>query len=220
VDDGSVAGVSGAWTVDVGWRRPPAAADVPGLLATLPAAERERAEPMAPARRAGFVAGRAVARALLGDRLGVPASDVPLTVVDHRPVLPSQLGWFLSISHSGSVVACAVARRPVGLDVEAPERPPRESLVRRMCTPAEAAEVAAATDSTAAFFRLWVRKEAVSKATGAGLDAGFGDLDVRRSRVTAGDTRWRLRDLTLDGLPAAVAAPGRWWRVRVRLLSR
>lgn len=201
--------------VVVRWCPPANGAACEALAATLPADERARAAGMAPGRRAGFVTGRTLARDLLGRRLGLAPAAVPLAVADDRPVLPPGTGWFVSITHSGPVVACAVARRPVGIDVESAADPPSESLVRRVAAPAEAEAILAAPDVSAAFLRAWVRKEAVAKAMGLGLDAGFATLDVRRSVVAAGGRVWRVRDLTLGGLPAAVAASGRWWSARV-----
>lgn len=207
-------------SIDVVWRRLPAdraGAIFAALLTRLPQPEQERSATMAGERRLAFVTARALLRDQLAARLGQRPEAVPLAVVDDRPVLPASTGLFVSISHSGPIAVCAVADGPVGIDVEAPGgRPPRPSLIRRVCTPDEAALLETAADLEPAFLRLWVRKEAVSKALGQGLDAGFGRIDVRRDTVTVGDTRWQVVDLELAGLPAAVAAPaGDDWSLRV-----
>lgn len=97
-----------------------------------------------------------------------------------------------SISHSGDtlLVAVAVGTR-VGADVEqAPfaafDSP---SLRRRMCTPGEAARASELDDESRRRYlaRLWTAKEAVVKASGAGLATNFRDLPVPVSTHPAAD---------------------------------
>lgn len=202
--------------IRVRWRTIASPTALPALLAALPEAEQRRGNGMAPARLAAYVTGRALARRMLSEQLGVRDVDVPIQLDDERPTLPSDSGLWLSISHSGQVVGCAVARRPVGFDVEQLPNPPSDSLLRRTCTPAEVKRIQAAADPLAAFARTWVRKEAVAKASGVGLGLQLDRIDVRRPlvRVDAHGT-WRVRNLTLGGMPAALAAHGAFWRSRV-----
>lgn len=98
--------------------------DLPLAVATdwLDEAERRRAAAFRlPADRDRFVLGRSMLRALLARELGVPPAAVPLAqragappelVGRHR----TRLRW--SVSHSGSIVLVALARRAVGVDVE------------------------------------------------------------------------------------------------------
>lgn len=205
-------------TVAVTWRDLPATDEMSALVRFLPPAERERRAEMAEERQRAFVGGRALARQVLGVVLGVAPQDVPIQLDGERPLLPVATGLWISISHSGPVVACAVARRPVGLDVEEPSgREPEDSLLRRVCAPREIDRVRRSGDPEAVFLRLWVRKEAVAKALGLGLDAGFPTLHVDSPLpVRAGGGRWRVRDLVVGGLPAAVAARGVGWWLQMR----
>ena len=79
-----------------------------------------------------------------------------------KPVLRDRPGLHFSLSHGGEVATCAVADRPVGVDVEGP-RPVGEALLRRYFTSAERA--------SAEPLRLWTLKESCCKMTGRGLAA-------------------------------------------------
>jgi phosphopantetheinyl transferase len=85
----------------------------------------------------------------------------------------------LSFAHSADRVACAVARHgPIGLDIEH-IRGNRAvvALARAAFGPAEVSEVEAG--GAAAFYRIWVLREALAKATGQ----GFGLLANRQDVV-------------------------------------
>lgn len=92
-----------------------------------------------------------------------------------------------NLSHTDGLALVAVARTPVGIDVER-LRPLADApgLAHRFLAPAEAAAVAArgAEARDAAFLRVWTRKEAVLKASGHGLA-----LDTRAIEVGTGPGR-------------------------------
>ncbi len=127
-----------------------------------------------PDRRLAFALGRAAARALLAERLGVPAADVPLAVgADGAPHAP---GVCVSIAHAGRgagvVAAAAVAPVAVGVDLEAivPRRP---DLWQRMLRADEHALLGAlGGPSDRSQTLLWSLKEAVLKGQRTGLRAG------------------------------------------------
>ncbi len=70
---------------------------------------------------------------------------------------------FLSLSHSGEYVACAVSERPVGVDVQK-IKPVSRLVIVRVCTAAERESLSHAADVPTAFTRLWSLKEAWRKA--------------------------------------------------------
>jgi 4'-phosphopantetheinyl transferase len=179
--------------------------------------------------RARFVAARAGLRRLLGARLGCAPSAVPI-VADARgkPGLAEGAGAPLSfsVSHSGALALVAIAAQPVGVDVEA-MRPLHDAvpLAARFFAPAERDAVARAPADARArrFLELWTAKEAVLKASGAGL-AGLPDvaLDLGPgsgiSGAMHGPGRWQVRTLAPGpGFVAAVAAP--WLPARVAVSS-
>ena len=110
------------------------------------------------------VCGEGLARELLAAALHCPPEEVILRYDAQGKPLTD--GLYLSISHSRGLAACAVADRPVGLDVELVRPAPRR--VWEHLSPEE--RVYAADD--AAFFRLWTAKEALLKCRGG----QFGQL--------------------------------------------
>lgn len=168
------------------------------------------------------VVARAALIRLVATRTGVDPARVKL---DHdargRPLLSGST-LHLSVAHSGDFVACAVAGRRVGVDIEHSDRSEADDeFARRVCSPAEREQLGELT--APALIRLWARKEAVAKALGLGLALPFDTLDVSRDTPRiAGHEAGGLRVRDLVGGPhdyaVAIATEGRWSRVRARLV--
>jgi hypothetical protein len=119
-----------------------------------------------------FAPGRKPHLAQHAERVAVAAAGAPLAVAGAAPAALGEPPDF-SISHAGPWVGCAaLARGRVGFDVEA-DRTPR------------------ATD--------WVMREALIKASGAGLRAvrEVSGLEVRDGCVDWRAARWHVRRLEL-----------------------
>jgi 4'-phosphopantetheinyl transferase len=114
-------------------------------------------------------------------------------------------GLHFNLTHARGLVAFAVARMPVGIDVEnfAMRDPPLE-VARSYFTgfEADALESLPSEAQRARFFALWTLKESWLKADGRGLSAGLEnaefDLDathrVAMVRLAADDARhWTFR---------------------------
>jgi 4'-phosphopantetheinyl transferase len=141
-----------------------------------------------------------------------------------------------SVAHSGDLVAVAVARVPVGLDIEQFDGRPRrlggdgdvDGLARLVLADAEQAALAAGPPSGRArgFLVAWTRKEAVTKATGDGLRVAFSDVvvaaDAGPPRLVSWPYHRSPRDVSLLDLDvdaryvAALAVLGRCDEVLVR----
>ena len=121
------------------------------------------------------------AYALLFDALRadwqIRASRVEKTALG-RPYLPGADMPFISLSHTRGFVCCAVSQVPVGVDCERYRRV-TEGAMRRVCTPEELADIAAAADPTARFLQYWTLKESISKKRGVGLSESFQAYAVR-----------------------------------------
>ena len=131
---------------------------------------------MSERRRSEHLAGRALLRHAVAHRTGRSAASLELAVTPGGK--PQCVGGpHVSVSHSGSLVVCAVADIAVGVDVET--RPPRdvEGVAERYFTAAEASWVAA--HPAERFPMLWVLKEAYLKALGVGLAGGLDSLECR-----------------------------------------
>jgi 4'-phosphopantetheinyl transferase len=166
-----------------------------------------------------FTVGVALTRLVLGAQLGIPPASVPLDrTCAHcggphgRPRLATGEAVDFSVSHSGDVIGLAIARsqdgggatRLVGLDVElmdpatAKEAPvdvvlsaPEHLSYRKLDAAAR----------PAAFFRYWVRKEAVLKATGEGLRVPMTHLTMSAPDQPPWLAEWQGR----PGYPAQVS---------------
>lgn len=184
---------------------------VPADAASLSDEERRRAARMKDERRQGrFLASRVALREVLGGCLGVDGGAVRFILgAAGKPAVVDGGDLSFSLSRSGGVALVAVTRgREVGVDVE---RVVPDGGLRRVAehffSPAEAAALRALAepDRLHAFYRLWVRKEAVAKASGAGLGEGITHVEV------AGDVvgRWSVASLDAGaGFVAAVAVDG------------
>jgi 4'-phosphopantetheinyl transferase len=142
-----------------------------------------------PADQDRFTLGVVLTRTVLAARLGVLPQQVRLdrSCPDcdrphGRPRLVSGASQVaFSVSHSGDLVGAAFTSAPgVGLDVERVAPPRAEGLADAVLSTAERADYDRSDPARrgSAFYRYWVRKEAVLKATGEGLRVPLRDLTV------------------------------------------
>jgi 4'-phosphopantetheinyl transferase len=165
-------------------------------------------------RRESFLGSRWQARWLLARALGgEPAGwslDAPQ---DAPPRVAQRPDLFLSVSHSGGLVASALASTALGIDLEVP-RPGRDiaGLLDLCCTNSERTlfEGLHADDRIALFHELWTGKEAWLKRSGDWLaPSRLQQIDL--APTESGEIRcWRGPALHL-----AVCIGGqpqiRWW---------
>lgn len=90
-----------------------------------------------------------------------------------KPYFPALPQIQFSISHSKSLILCALSERPVGVDIE-DIRPRRDPLPRYALTKEEFSRYQAMGGDWPAFYALWTRKEAWCKYTGQGLKHLWG----------------------------------------------
>lgn len=120
-----------------------------------------------PERRRQFVAGRALLRRALGQLLDTePAAVLLQERLGLAPALlhPGSAGVGFSISHSGSIIACAASTTsPVGLDVERAD-PARDllALAGQAFPPPDVERLRACSgaERTRQFYRMWCLQEA------------------------------------------------------------
>lgn len=192
------------------------------LVGLLDGGERRRLEGLRrEADRERFVLAAALARAALGRRIGRPAAEVALDrrcdrcgAPHGKPRLRGATGPELSVTHSGRLVAVAVAAAPVGVDVEAvPDAPGADGLAEAVLADDERAALerhAAAGDDPArieAFLRLWTRKEALTKMTGDGVVIPLRDVRVSGPGEPARLLGWAGRDRLVGSTALVDLAP-------------
>ncbi|HEY0281859.1 MAG TPA: 4'-phosphopantetheinyl transferase superfamily protein [Rhizomicrobium sp.] len=203
----------------------PALSEIGAVLTT---AETDRAHHFHfEADRRRWIVGRASLRYLLSRRLGIPPQSLQFGCGTHgKPFLPASRLHF-NLSHSGNVVAIALAASDVGIDVE--ERhdiPDMHQVASRFFSPLELAGINAATDPIGVFFRIWTMKEAVVKALGGGLSLPLEHFTVwfadsktlptgvlAASPIIAGFSAAGL--YVREGYYGAVARRGQGWRLAV-----
>jgi len=197
--------------------------------------------------RARFLAGCALAKTVLARYTGLRPAAVQFDRTcgqcgepHGKPVVEGGVveGGVVehSVAHSGDLVTVAVARAPVGIDVEQLDGRPHplggdgdpEALARIVLSAAERAVLAAVPPAgrARAFLVAWTRKEAVTKATGDGLRAAFSDVVVAADAGAPRLVSWPYERsvhsvslLDLDAGPgyvAALAVIGRCQAVRAR----
>ncbi len=88
----------------------------------------------------------------------------------------------LSLSHTGNYAMCAVSRRPVGADIESPNRN-ASRVCRKICSEEERQYIYASGEfDSSRFAAVWTAKEAVLKMDGLGLSAGIGSVIVANEK--------------------------------------
>jgi len=148
----------------------------PSLFPLLTAAEQQRAQRYhAEADYHRFVVGRATLRRLLGACLGLPPTALHFAPgANHKPILATAPELHYNVSHSGNWVLIAIGPVAVGVDVERINADfPFEEVLDYSFSPAEKAFIEQYPVQSAAFYRLWTRKEAFVKGTAQGIDADF-----------------------------------------------
>lgn len=224
----------GNGTADIWWARRQDAS--PRLAGLLDQAERRRwAAYRRDEDRQRFLVGCALAKTVIAAATGRRPSEVRFDRTCRRcgqphgkPVVAGGGEVEHSVAHSGDLVAVAVARAPVGVDVEQLDgRAHRlgggdpEALARLVLADDERAALAAVDPCgrSRAFLVAWTRKEAVTKAKGDGLRVPFGNVVVAAAAEAPRLVAWpypqapetvSLLDLDAeDGYVAALAVIGR-----------
>lgn len=90
-----------------------------------------------------------------------------------KPYLPG--GPQFSISHSRGLIACAIERGPVGLDIER-VREFTPAMTERICT---GGELELTGGDSGLLCQLWTCKESHMKLTGLGLSQGLHKTELR-----------------------------------------
>lgn len=132
--------------------------------------------------RQRFIVARGILRNILGRYLGQEPGDLEFCYSDRgKPQLAgSNCSVCFNLSHSQSLALYAIARRPIGIDLEY-IRPLDDALkiAKRFFSAREYTliESLPPEQKQKAFFQLWTCKEAYLKATGEGL-AGLGQVEV------------------------------------------
>jgi 4'-phosphopantetheinyl transferase len=199
------------------------------LASTLSATETARAARFGTdALRHRWIAGRAALRQVLALTLGIAPAEVALRRgVRGRPELADGNARIdFNVSHTRSVALMAIAHdvapsTRVGVDIEHAEREVGvDMLEKKFLSPRERERIAGLSPDARRrrFLHYWTCKEAMSKATGDGIIAPFGALEVELAdppQLLAGPPPYVPADWSL--VAAAVSAE---WLATVAIWRR
>jgi len=120
--------------------------------------------------------GAALAKYIVWKAFHIPTDKQNIAYGTHgKPYLRDYPNVHFNISHSGQYVVCAVADRPVGIDVQVIGAY-RPDVAARVCTGKELARLGASDDPAVEFTKLWTQKEANLKMLGYGITGGIREL--------------------------------------------
>lgn len=160
-----------------------------------------------------YTGGREESHRLLGKALAVHTGDEQraktltgaLKKGEHGKPFIEGFDRF-SISHTGGIWAVLIAESECGLDIQAGRKCDIKAIAERWFAPEDALSITSAEkDSSDAFFRIWVRREAFTKAFGGTVY----DKDippVSGENVRFNGRRYIIRDIQIPGMPDIYAA--------------
>lgn len=122
-----------------------------------------------------FLVARSALRLLLGWYTGQHPADVRFTVgTNKKPVLAGFPTLHYNVSHAGNWVLIAIGTNPVGIDVEPINTAFNyQAVLSSSFSLEERRYIDESVPGYQGFYRLWTRKEALTKATTKGIDDDF-----------------------------------------------
>jgi 4'-phosphopantetheinyl transferase len=158
-----------------------------------------------------FAVGRQALRFLLSKYLGTKPLGIDF---DHRdrkkPVIIYPVtDIHFNISHSGEWVLIGISRKELGIDIEKMDPVFQYGdLLEEHFSEVEKSFISGAANSLAAFYYLWTRKEALTKAWGTGLQENLKKVSVLSDYSSADPQQksWKLESFHFsDSYQSALA---------------
>ncbi len=157
---------------------------VPDLTSILSTSERLRANRYHFVKdKNRFIICRAFLKILLADRLDVNVARIDIAIDSNKkPYLINQPSVFFNVSHSADYALIAIAKSPVGVDIEYVNKSfDYKEILPNIFNKIETDDVQHSHEKHFIFYKFWTRKEAIVKAIGKGIDD-----DLIRIPVTDG----------------------------------
>lgn len=162
-----------------------------------------------------FITSRAALRIILGKYLNLLPETIQFAPgLNKKPYIKNSTRHNLqyNLSHSGDTILLAVADTVLGADVEFVNHNfgYREVLADNFS--AEEVNYISEADSIHRFFKLWTRKEAITKATAQGLDCdlrllpGLDGTTTVADGIIASDQAWLINSFDLSSQYVASVA--------------
>ncbi len=98
-----------------------------------------------------------------------------------KPFLKEPDNLHFNLSHSSDAFLLALARHPVGVDMERTDRkiPELMAIIRRYYSAEEQKIVSMSSRPETDFLKIWTRKEAIIKAVGTGLHENLNQINTQ-----------------------------------------
>ena len=178
------------------------------LLPLLSGPERERALRFRKREdRLRCAVGRVMIRALAAKRLG--RADAAILISEYgKPYFTQEDAPHFSLSHSGSLVVLASGDTPLGVDVEACRQIKWREL-SSFFSGEERAMLESAEYPLACFYRIWIVREAFSKAVGLGLslfEAAGAEINYQAATASFQGEKYRFRTWEYPGYMLSICA--------------
>jgi 4'-phosphopantetheinyl transferase len=162
-----------------------------------------------------FIISRGAVRNILGKYLGLPAASIEFeTGGNKKPHIKNtnNINVHYNISHSGDWILLAISNSPIGADTEQViQGYSYKDVLPGNFSEAET-EYINQTSPVERFFTLWTRKEALTKATGKGLDddlkliPALDGTHFVESKTISSDDDWLISTFQLaENYSASVA---------------
>jgi 4'-phosphopantetheinyl transferase len=165
--DFDITGHTDIWRINIGDNL----SDLANFSALINTAETGRANRYLQLRdKNRFVISRAALRIILARYLNRHPEQIEFEIgVNKKPFLKNA-SLHYNVSHSGDWIAIAVSETNTGIDIEFVDPSFRYHDIISEYFSTEEAKYIVDDDAHSRFFLLWTRKEALTKATGKGLD--------------------------------------------------
>lgn len=105
----------------------------------------------------------------LSECYGITSNPVFRETEHGKPMIKGHEDIHFNISHCKTGVACAIADKPIGIDIEHIRGAYDKNLINYVFNHEEARMIEKATNPQMEFTRLWTMKESLTKMTGTGL---------------------------------------------------
>ncbi len=157
--------------------------------------------------RDSFISRRTALRILLSRYTDIPASEIEFIAgKNKKPELKSESRRIrFNVSHSAELILIAISDTEIGVDIERIETSFNYSdILKHSFNEQEINQIEKAADGRELFFRLWTRKEALTKASSKGLDDELRDIpsidgwhSVNEELIGL-NGNWQLKSFNID----------------------
>lgn len=173
-----------------------------------------------PVHRDRFIIAHSWLRNVLSLYLDQSPSAIAYHFTTHKkPYLAPDGGLELSfnLSHSADIAVCAISvHHELGIDIEQMAAKCKDGLAKRFFSQSEYNLISSASPATrvSTFYQIWVRKEAILKATGKGLSIPLHRFSVSveptLTHIELDNKLWSLLPLSIhQDYQAALAIDGK-----------